>query len=148
MRVYLRAKVHVSSIILTNFRQGKKKPLKSPSRLRLKKSESTILFSTFWLSFLALEKSDANIIWKFENILRLMLRLNFLYLNFCTQPAYCCFHGPFGNLGISISIDGIGIKKNLFCLSKFSFLPFDVSFEVKNPWLHSFQIHLQAFLDV
>ena len=39
---------------------------------------------------------------------------------------------PFGNLGISISIDvgiGIGIAKNLFCLAKSLFLPFEVLYE-------------------
>ena len=37
---------------------------------------------------------------------------------------------PFGNLGISIGIDvGIGIAKNLFCLAKSLFLPFEVLYE-------------------
>ena len=69
-----------------------------------------MLFSTFWLDFLALEKSNANTIQKAENILRVLLRLNFLYLNFC---GWCSFAKPFGNIGISIGIDiSIGIAKN------------------------------------
>ena len=39
-----------------------------------------MLFPTFWLDFLALEKSNENIIWKFKNVLRTIPRLNFLYL--------------------------------------------------------------------
>ena len=38
-----------------------------------------MLFSTFWLDFLALGKSNAITI---KNILKAVLRLNFLYLNF------------------------------------------------------------------
>ena len=72
-----------------------------------------MLFSTFWLDFLALEKSNTTIS-KAKNILRIMLRLNFLYQDFCS---YCSFAGPFGNIGISIGIDvGIDIAKMLFCL--------------------------------
>ena len=37
-----------------------------------------MLFSTFWFDFLALEETNANAIWKFKNIQRIMLRLNFL----------------------------------------------------------------------
>ena len=36
MYVYLHAKLEVSSIILTSFRQGVNEPLKSPTRLGLK----------------------------------------------------------------------------------------------------------------
>ena len=75
-----------------------------------------------------------------------MLRLNFLYLNFCS---YCSFTGPFGNIGISMVIDvGIIIAKILFCLSKFQFLSFKVYYEVKHPWwspIYNMQIFLEDF---
>ena len=72
-----------------------------------------MLPSTFWLDFLALEKSST-IIYKAKKILRIILRLDFLYLDFYS---YCGFAEPFGKIGISIGIDvGIGIAKKLFCL--------------------------------
>ena len=73
-----------------------------------------------------------------------MLRLNFMYLNFCNQPAYCSFPKPFGNLGNSFDIDiGIGIAKVLFCLSKLL-----IKQNIHDKVLFKYQVHLQVFLDV
>ena len=72
-----------------------------------------MLLYTFWLDSLALEKSNTTIS-KAKKILRIMVRLNFLYQHFCS---YCSFTEPFGNICININIDvDIGIVKILFCL--------------------------------
>ena len=63
-----------------------------------------MLPSTFWLDFLALEKSGT-IIYKAKKILRIILRLDFLYLDFYS---YCGFAEPFG--------------KNYFAFRSFNFV--------------------------